>query len=296
MQTIIICQGLPASGKSKWAREYQSTHLNFYHIEVSYYLKQVEPDYKKRFSKSAYKKAYQVADELLYNLVEMNKDVIYDDINLDPVRLEQIKNVIAQAMGTDPYDLQVKFFDVDVNEAVRRDAGRELGVKVGKNRIIDLWRMYLEPKPVVYRPSVVKPKAVIVDLDGTLATFWRKSPYDRDFADDDVNTTLLYLLDILYEKGFTILFTTGRSEEFESSTRKFLAQCGFTSNVQNWKLLMRETGDNRPDFEVKADLYRMEIEPEYSVMCAFDDRPQVKKLWVSLGIFVFDCNQHGVDF
>ena len=52
-------------------------------------------------------------------------------------------------------------------------------------------------------------------------------------------------------------------------------------------LLMRTTGDHRPDYIIKQELFDEHIRPYYNVSMAWDDRNQVVRLWREMGIPTF---------
>jgi hypothetical protein len=54
--------------------------------------------------------------------------------------------------------------------------------------------------------------------------------------------------------------------------------------------------DYRPDYIVKEEIYRRDIEPLYDVKFAIDDRLQVCRMWHSIGIPVFRVGDPDADF
>lgn len=297
MQTVIICQGLPASGKSTWAKEYCENHTGFFRVNKDTIRKNIVKETGKKWNHKVEKEVEQKRDEAIRYFLENGYSVISDDTNLNQRHVVRITQLANEILGNGNYELIINdiFTKVPVNECIQRDSLRSDDERVGKKVIIEMWRKYLEPEPTKWEQNK-KPTAIIVDLDGTLALFWRKSPYNRDFENDIINVQLLTIIKQLHANGNHILFTSGRSDEYRNQTIQFLNRCGFDYEIERVKLLMRNKEDKRPDFEVKRDIYEKCIQPYYNVMCAFDDRPQVKRLWVSLGIYVFDCNQHSLDF
>jgi hypothetical protein len=59
---------------------------------------------------------------------------------------------------------------------------------------------------------------------------------------------------------------------------------------------MRKTGDTRKDCIVKKEIFFRDISPNYNVVGAIDDRPQVVRLWHSLGIRVLACGFQSKEF
>ena len=147
------------------------------------------------------------------------------------------------------------------------------------------------------------PWALICDLDGTLALFGkRRSAYDASLCDltDEPNLSVLNLLrtyEYLYQqsKGVVttpdkIFFFSGREDKYRGPTIRFLwNKCGFDVVLNKFfQLIMRETGDNRPDEIVKKEMFDTYIKEQYNVNVVVDDRPKVIRMWHSLGLPVFN--------
>jgi hypothetical protein len=135
-----------------------------------------------------------------------------------------------------------------------------------------------------------KPRAVIVDVDGTVALMGkgepgRRRPYDwHRVAEDDPNTPIIELVRILRAAGFRIIFVSGRDEVCRDATNRWLLN--HKAIRLGEALFMRPEKDNRPDGEVKSEIYKRDIEPYYSMAYVVDDRNQVVKVWRSLGLTV----------
>ena len=55
-----------------------------------------------------------------------------------------------------------------------------------------------------------------------------------------------------------------------------------------YSLIMRKQGDFRADDIVKKELYETYLKDKFNVLCVFDDRDKVVKMWREEGIL---CNQ-----
>ena len=127
-----------------------------------------------------------------------------------------------------------------------------------------------------------RPKsAAIFDLDGTLALRGERSPYDwRSVGLDTPNQPLVLILQSLHAHKIEILIVSGREDVCRSDTEHWLGiHLGFVPLT-----FMRTTGDNRPDYEIKEEIYTRQIEPHWHVFLVFDDRQQTVDLWRRLGI------------
>ena len=51
---------------------------------------------------------------------------------------------------------------------------------------------------------------------------------------------------------------------------------------------MRSKGDHRSDTEVKKEIYDKYIKDKYNILCVFEDRDKVVKMWRDEGLL---CNQ-----
>jgi uncharacterized HAD superfamily protein len=123
------------------------------------------------------------------------------------------------------------------------------------------------------------PKAIICDLDGTLALLGNRSPYDASTAEEDLlNHPIANILEVYsHQKEFeiAIILVTGREDIYREPTKRWLA----AHSIKYDALHMREAGDRRKDTVVKKEIYRNFIEPEYDVLFVLEDRDQVVGMW-----------------
>lgn len=136
----------------------------------------------------------------------------------------------------------------------------------------------------LYTPVPGSQKAIIVDIDGTIAHICDRDIYDynrvhEDTADRAVTTTVMTLA----AAGYQIIYCTGRSEDSRSVTQAWLDEhMGLEA-----PLFMRADGDARPDAVVKLELFDRFIRDHYDVLCVFEDLSPVVKAWRSIGLAVF---------
>ena len=132
-------------------------------------------------------------------------------------------------------------------------------------------------------------KTIIFDLDGTLADlqhrieFAKKKDYREFFARvllDAPITDVIYMATVLKVAGHRIIICSGRSDESKGDTEAWLQR----NKVLYDALYMRRSGDHRPDYVVKAEIYNQYIRDKEDVLCVFDDRDSVVALWRSLGL------------
>lgn len=134
-------------------------------------------------------------------------------------------------------------------------------------------------------------KAIIVDIDGTLADcehrrhFVEKKPKDYEsFFDaaglDPLKPMAAKVVNSLYYLGYEIIYVTGRPERLRAVTRQWLQ----LHKLPIGKLSMRPDGDYTSDVRLKRTIYRKEIEPTRQVELVLDDRDSVVAMWRELGL------------
>jgi len=123
--------------------------------------------------------------------------------------------------------------------------------------------------------------AIIVDIDGTVATRTNRDPYDyTKVLEDAPKTDVIEVVTALWRAGHKIIFVTARDDSCFDDTYEWL-----TLNCPPFiKLYMRKTGDTRNDGVIKREIYEQFIKPEYNVLCTIDDRQRVVDMWRSIGL------------
>lgn len=138
------------------------------------------------------------------------------------------------------------------------------------------------PASIIGNAPIPKLPAFVVDVDGTVAIRTDRGPYQFDLAMYDIpNRPVVDLVNMIAEWSmFKIIFVTGRQETYRQITHQWLHMHVTLFDL----LLMRKTGDNRPDWEVKRDIYERDIYPTFDVKGVFDDRQQVVDMWRRFGL------------
>lgn len=152
----------------------------------------------------------------------------------------------------------------------------------------------------------MKPQAIIVDIDGTLADARHREhhleikagervdweAWDRELPKDTPFLWCVELITAMKNHGVEIIFLTGRGERTRFDTGVWLLH-----HVGDWAalktLLMRGTGDYRKDTVIKTEFYEKVIKPQYDVLFALDDRDSVAEMWRSLGVVCLHCDRWG---
>jgi len=137
-------------------------------------------------------------------------------------------------------------------------------------------------------------KAIIVDVDGTIATHYDKfgnqlrEHHDYSQVVHDLPVwPIINLVKMYYEQDFAVLITTGRMDRPGTpSVREDTEYWLDFHKVPYDKLIMRRNRDFGPDNEAKKELYFKHIKDKYDVELVFDDRDRVVKMWRELGLRV----------
>lgn len=201
---------------------------------------------------------------------------------------------ILQRLEDEGYCIEIKD-DWDIKcfeDLVKRNENREGGI--GINILWDQYIRYLEYKGTrnKYEALPDKPKAIIVDIDGTVASMEGiRKPYEWDkVIYDDPITEVVDIVKGLYEKEYKIIFLSGRDGCCEDQTLAWLYD---VFPDMKFSLYMRETKDCRKDYIVKEELFDTFLREHYDVRMVIDDRNSVLDLWAKLGIKTIDVsNRH----
>lgn len=224
-------------------------------------------------------------------------NVIVDAINLNPKTINRMYK-LADGANLTKEDVKFKEFYIPFRDAVERDRLRKssTGQYVGKRVLQSFYERYYPEKYQEELAKIVKPfrvfqqpdlpKAVICDLDGTVAWMQNRSPYDGTKVDEDkcdpMLQTLLHAISMSSLHSIEVIFVSGRegTAECQEKTLNWL-QKHFSFD---FTILMRKEKDYRPDEIVKKEIYEQYIKNQYYVMCVFDDRQKVVDMWRKEGL------------
>lgn len=310
MLEILLTKGIPASGKSTFAREL---------VAKGGWIQSNKDELREmlhisKWSKTNEKFVLSVRDYIVEEALKDGKNVVISDTNLDPAHFKRMCQ-IAQQFDKD-ITVWEKYFPIELEEAIKRNEKRLLegGNKLVTKEVIEkLYNRHVKDKKITEKkeiflareiiPASDKSKlerAIICDLDGTLAIIGDRSPYDasRCHEVDTINGPILETILALYNRGYKLVFCSGREDRYEEQTRKFIDKY-LTKNVCRqeelhidyedkeiipYELFMRKAGDQRRDSLIKAEIYKEHIEPKYNVLLTLDDRQQVVRGWRELGL------------
>jgi predicted kinase len=289
MTRLLVTRGLPASGKTTFARKLQPRVVRVNRDDLRLMLHG-----RRLFTEGAEGQVTHIQRMSVEALLARGADVIVDDTNLRTSTVREWALLAARFGATfEVHDLT----EVPLEECIRRDAARPAEVRVGERNIRRMHDRYLAgrnlPLPVpyvdadsvVYDPDPSLPPAVLVDIDGTVALIGDRSPYDwQQVGFDSPNPAVIAAVRAMHAAGNAVVFCTGRDEEARAETGAWL---DLFVGVPYEGLFMRPPGDNRKDAVVKQELFESEIRDHWRVVGVFDDRRQVVRMWRDLGLTVF---------
>lgn len=271
---LLALRGLPASGKTTYAQELANKGW----VRVN------KDDLRAMLNNSKFSKdneSYVIAlrDEIIISSLVQGKNVVVDDTNLDPKHLIAFESIAGEFLA----DFEIRFFDVDVKECIRRNKLREKPVP--EKVIYQMYERYLKPPAPVIEYDDNKEECIIVDVDGTLAhTADGRNPYDASRAmNDSLDDAVSVITAMFYNHGYKVIVLTGRSSEHKQVTVEWLRENG----VEYDEIYTRAEGDTRKDSIIKEELFRAHIEPRFNVKFVLDDRNSVVDMWRRIGLKCF---------
>lgn len=144
-------------------------------------------------------------------------------------------------------------------------------------------------------------KTVIFDLDGTLALIdkrrekaalsngkinWKTFFAPENIQLDEPNWPVIESFKAMKAAGFTVGIFSGRDDISRKETMDWLTRYGINPDF----LKMRKNGSFVPDDKLKKLWLDDLIRDGHNIMCVFDDRDKVVKMWRDNGISCFQVN------
>jgi predicted kinase len=288
---LLITRGLPASGKTTFARKLQPQVVRVNRDDLRVMLHG-----RRLFTQWAEGQVTHAQRAAVEALLRAHADVIVDDTNLRQKIVREWAELAAKFHAQfEVHD----FTDVPIEECIRRDLDRPEDVRVGEEAIRRMHARYLAGKnlplpvpwvdpggpAVVYQPDPDLPAAVLVDIDGTVALMNGRSPYDWSRVGEDLpNLAVIAAVRAMHAAGHSIVFCSGRDAVCRAETEAWLE---LYVGVPYEALFMRPEGDSRKDSIVKREIFDENIRDKWRIVGVFDDRQQVVRMWRGLGLTVF---------
>lgn len=286
---ILILKGLPASGKSTFAKEYVERNKDWVRVNRD----------DLRNMRGAYwipKQEDMITDwehQAVVHALMHGQNVILDATNFNPKYVNALKKEVEQNFGTG-VTYEEMYFDTPPEECVKRDSKRQN--PVGADVIWSMYEKYVNP-PLKYVEDPILPHCIIVDIDGTLAeNVSGRSPFAWDRVGEDKVQKHIRTITNLYFNSEgpdnNVILFSGREDSCAEITTDWLRE----NTTHFTKLYMRKAGDDRKDSIVKREMFENHIRGKYFVDFVIDDRPQVLRMWVNLGLKVISNNPLNKEF
>lgn len=265
-------RGLPSSGKSTKAKELVEQGGKTIRLNRDLLRKMLHFD---KWTPRNEGTTIEAEEELAIAMLHLGYRVVIDDTNLPGKTLDRWAGIADNVK----VDFEIIDMDVSVDECIKRDSTRT--ESVGKDVIINM-----ALRNGLYKSS--NPN-VIFDVDGTLCDISGRKHLVADksnkawkefFAripEDKPREEVVSKLKEYWDKGYNVWLLSGRPEDYKKQTIEWMQKY----EIPYTSLIMRRSGDKRPDTEVKKELFEkhfsgMEIEKIY------DDRPVVVRQWVEM--------------
>lgn len=284
VRTITLLKGIPASGKSTWTIEQMNKYPGKYKRTNRDSLRAMLDGDRHDWDNEKFVVALR--DTIVERALRAGFDVIVDDTNFPEKNWTAMCN-IARRVGN--VRVMEKYFPVELNEALKRNANRPKPVPA--EVVENFFKKYINNKKVEVRDEFFpmpgqpvykeiepkKEKAILVDVDGTIAiNVSGRSHYDMTrLLEDAPNIPICELVKEFHQKGYTVIVVSGREDCGRKDTELWLD----INEIPYKDLFMRKTGDNRKDFIIKEEIYHQYVEQKYDVRYVLDDRRQVVEAW-----------------
>lgn len=293
MKTVYILYGAPCSGKSYFSNLI-SKHDDHTKVVSRDLIRDMLNDHSQ--NKQTEELVSKIEKDMIVNIVDNSPfDLILDNTHY---RLQYVRQALdlLQKCKTAVKVKLVDFSDCDLALIKKRMALRERKVDLQVvKKIHQTCRMNAkETRQLVatFRNEKVEavlvtdvrrdlPRAVIVDIDGTLAHKHDRNAYDYQRVDrDECDRIIAELVNQLYRLNYTIIVVSGREDSCRELTINWLKK----HMIDYHHLYMRKKGDMRKDRVVKREIYEGHIKDLYSVLFVLDDRNQVVEMWREIGL------------
>lgn len=306
-----ILVGVSGSGKSSWATEFIKKNKNWVRVNRDdirrNILGKLTPDYysSDKFN-STEKHINTIQDEQIRYWLHQGQNVIVDNTHLQMKYINHYKKEFGHLA-----EVNLSIFNADPEECKKRVLQRE-GADISVNYIDKQHQAFINTIELLKKeeskamnetlyyydkPNRLRPKCIIVDIDGTVADCSRVRDVHNgndlhlDEVIKPVKTLLKRFKGNWLQRIFdpvTIIYLSGREDKWKDKTVKWLKdnKLPFDDHIY-----MRKTGDFRKDSIVKEELYVNHVHHLYNTQFVIDDRISVCHTWNRIGLFVICVNQ-----
>lgn len=294
MTELVITRGLPASGKTTFARLWvERDRAKRARVNRDDLRRMVDDGVF--IAGTTEQRIQAVRNSVIAGLLNRGVSVVCDDTNLDNRTCRDLHDIAKRAKA----EFRIEdFTNTSLELCLTRNEAREDKAPIPQSVIEDMWQRYIRGKntPLAYNPTdhSIKgslalyepdeslPEAFLCDIDGTVALKGARDPFDETRVHEDrPNLPVIAVIRAMSAAGSAIVFLSGRTDACRTATYEWLLE---HVRVPFQGLYMRPSGDMRKDAIVKRELFDRHIRDSYDVACVLDDRDQVVEMWRALGL------------
>lgn len=286
MTKVIVPRGIPGSGKTTWVKDQISqlpagtaVRINNDDLASSIWGRPWGDFF---FSDTTRDVLRALRIEMLDTFLKQPAitHVFIDNTNLATYTVRDMHKV-AVRHGAE-FIVDDQFLAVPIEDCIARDALRDkpVGADVihkmarGIHKLTP-WVNPTVPTVEVYRNDSTLDSCIIVDIDGTLAHMDGRDPYDYSRVHTDIPDTMVPKVVRQLDKSHKVIIMSGRDDNCMDVTVDWLR----SNDIPFDEIYMRTTGDVRPDWIIKNELFQQHVADQYHVALVIDDRDQVIDLW-----------------
>lgn len=231
------------------------------------------------------KRVTQIFENRLITALSDKKNIAISDTNLNEDRVD----AMIERLTTAGYSVRIEVFHDEYATLVKRDALRKdsVGAIVIGQQLDRFYKTKFWEEGI--SQNRFKKPCILVDIDGTVAHMFNRTPFEWDRVDEDAFDYIVWGA-VLGAKnsvdsgdGVDIIFVSGRDGICRSKTEEWLDR---HLNGVKYQLLMRPIDNTESDYVIKKRMIEDIIQSNY-IACVFDDRPVVARMYRSLGLKVF---------
>ena len=141
MQRIIITQGIPASGKSTWARKLFQEDKSYRRVNRDE-LRALYGSKDLWYTSAFEQEITQLSHGIILTALRNGNNVVMDDTNLVKKHLIALENLLSKEKI--PIIIEKKLFEIDLDVCIERDKNRD--AKVGEEVILRMHKRFEEGK------------------------------------------------------------------------------------------------------------------------------------------------------
>lgn len=139
MSKIILCRGIPASGKSTWAKQWV---LEDPEHRVRFNNDDIRNMLGKYWVTSRESLLLEMKKDFMVSAMERGYDIVVDNMNLNPVEVDYYLELAKSTLGfAYSYVVEYKdFFDTSLEDCIARDSRRDN--PIGEDIIRGIYKKY----------------------------------------------------------------------------------------------------------------------------------------------------------